>query len=117
MPTIKDRVYVGNTYAVAFDCYEPQQTTNQTQLYSGKTPKNPDSAFAQLWDVQNQEFIEIGPNAATTDSCVIQGNTVYYTVASTALAVAGDYKIFVTIAFPDGQVVTESRTVKVQARS
>lgn len=116
MPTIKDRVYVGNTYAVAFDCYEPQQTTNTNAMYQSKTAKNPTSAIAELWDVQNQAFIQLGAST-NSDTCVVQANTVYYTVAANKLAIAGDYKLFVTITFPDGQVVTESRTLKVQSRS
>lgn len=111
MPVVKDRIYIGDTYPVAYECYEPQ--TNGTQ-YS-RTPKNPVSVTARLWSVQEQAFVRLG--VATDDaSGFVDQNVAEYTVPSSKTGTAGDYKLFVTITFDDGQVVTEIRQFKIQAR-
>lgn len=108
MATTKDKIIVGATYSVAYECYEPSDSANSFT----RTPLNPTSGTVKMLDVQTQQFVQLG---ATTDEddATIDGNVISYTVPSSKTQTEGDYKLFTTAVFADGQIVTESRAFKI----
>lgn len=117
MPTIKDHIYLGDTFAFAYDCYEPPASgASQMAQYPTKVPKPPDSAYVELFDIQNQALIEFSPGVTQATASIVDASVVYIVGASNFPA-AGDFRLLVTITFPDSQIVTESRTIKVKPRT
>lgn len=111
MAVKKDRIIVGNTYSVAYECVEPPADGVGDDL-----PLTPTSAYVELWSVETEQYIPlgtVGPNGVGAAATVV-GNIVSYTVPSTKTTVAGDYKLYVTAIFSGSRVVTELRDFRVQ---
>ena len=110
MAVVKDRIIVGNSYSVKYQCVEPTADGSYED-----TEIIPSSAYVELWDVQDGDFITlgaIGPNGVGANA-TIAGNEITYTVPTSATATAGDYKLFVTAVFSGSRTVTEVREFKV----
>lgn len=109
MATQKDKIIVGNSYSVAYECLEPSVDELST------TALNPSSGYAELWDVQNGAFISLGTlgTNGVGASVTIVDNIASYTVLGTKTTVAGDYKLYVTLFFSGSRTVTEVRPLKV----
>lgn len=112
MPTIKDRIVLGSTYSVKYECLEPASDTEQPFAFQ-RNKKNPTSATAKLWDVQTQSYIPLGTAGALPANATVTGNVVTYTLPAYEIETAGDYKLVISVTFPDGQVVTDIRPFKV----
>jgi hypothetical protein len=111
---IKDRIYAGNTFALAYESLEPSSDGGFIE-----TPMPPVSAYAEMWDVQNQEFIDlgvVGPNGVGA-ACTVEGNVISFTVPTSATGEAGDFRLFTTAVYADGQEVTEVHEFKIKARA
>lgn len=112
MPTIKDKIVLGSTYSVKYECLEPPDDDSQPFAYQ-RTAKNPTSATAELWNVQTQTYTPLGTNGAQATAAVIAGNVVSYTLPAYEITEAGDYKLLITVNFADGQIVRDVRPFKV----
>jgi hypothetical protein len=112
----KERIFTGDTYAVAFECLEPQAEGVNTFEF-GRAPITPTDTEVTLWDVQSQALVNIGPGGTDTDTATITDNQVSYLLDGSFTQTVGDYKMFVTAIFADGQRVTEKYQFKVQART
>lgn len=112
MPTIKDKIVIGSTYSVKYECLLPADDTENPFAFQ-RSPKNPTSAAAKLWDVQTQAYIPLGAAGAQETAATVDGNTVAYTLPAYEITQAGDYKLVIAVTFPDGQVVTDIRPFKV----
>lgn len=113
MATVKDRIQVHNTYTVRFASIEDSESA------FSKAAINPASAYAELWSVSTQQFIalgSLGPNSVGS-AATIEDNIITFTVPKTATTVFGDYKLFVTAVYADGEEVTEMVPFKIMARS
>lgn len=116
MPTIKDKIVIGSTYSVKYECLEPGDDAHQPWA-AGRTPKNPTSATADLWDVGNQTYIPLGTAGAQSANAQISGNIVSYTLPAYEITEEGDYKLIISVTFADGQIVRDIRPFKVVAIS
>lgn len=112
MPTVKDRIVIGSTYSVKYECLLPVDDTENPFAFQ-RSPKNPTAATAELWDVQIQEYIPLGPAGAQATTATVSGNTVSYTLPSYEITEPGDYKLLITVTFSDGQIVRDVRPFKV----
>lgn len=111
MPTVKDKIVIGSTYAVRYECLLPADDTDSPFAFQ-RSAKNPSTATADLWDVQEQEYIPLGPGSARSATATIQGNVVTYTLPAHEVTQPGDYKLIITVNFPDGQTVRDIRPFK-----
>lgn len=111
MPTIKDKIVIGSTYAVRYECLLPADDSDSPFAFQ-RAAKHPSSATAELWDVQEQEYIPLGAANAQAAAATVQGNVVSYTLPAHEITVAGDYKLIITVNFPDGQIVRDIRPFK-----
>lgn len=116
MPTIKDKIVLGSTYSVKYECLEPGDDT-ENPWASARTPKTPTGAIAELWDVGNQRYIPLGASLAQATDAQVIGNVVSYTLPSYEITAEGDYKLIITVTFADGQIVRDVRPFKVVAIS
>lgn len=116
MPTIKDKIVIGSTYSVKYECLEPGSDVHNPWA-SGRTPKNPTSATVDLWDVGNQVYVPLGTAGAQSTTAQIDGNIVSYTLPSYEVTAEGDYKLIISVTFADGQIVRDIRPFKVTAIS
>lgn len=112
MPTIKDKIVIGSTYSVKYECLLPADDSDNPFAFQ-RSPKNPTSATAELWDVQTQSYIPLGAAGAQATAATVTGNVVSYTLPSYEITTAGDYKLLITVTFPDGQIVRDVRPFKV----
>lgn len=112
MPTIKDKIVIGSTYSVKYECLLPADDAEHPFAFQ-RSPKDPTSAVAKLWDVQTQAYIPLGAAGADATAATVTGNTVAYTLPAHEITQAGDYKLVISVTFPDGQVVTDIRPFKV----
>lgn len=111
MPTVKDKIVIGSTYAVRYECLLPADDSENPFAFQ-RPVKNPSSASADLWDVQNQAYIPLGPAAAQSAAATVSGNVVSYTLPANEITEPGDYKLIITVNFPDGQIVRDIRPFK-----
>lgn len=112
MATQKDKILVGDTYAVSFIAERPSSdglSWIETAVQS---------AYVELWDNQASAYVSlgvIGPSgvgvAATIDDSLIS-----YILPADKTTVASDYKLYITGIFADSQIITELRQFKVLAR-
>lgn len=112
MPTIKDKIVLGSTYSVKYECLEPPDDESNPFAYQ-RAAKNPSSATADLWNVQTQSYIPLGAAGAQSATATISGNVVSYTLPAYEITEAGDYKLVITVNFSDGQIVRDIRPFKV----
>lgn len=111
----KDAIRVGDTYAASFECLAPtSEDPNSFQFW--KEAVNPTDTEVQLWSVTEQEYLLIGPGDTDTDTATVTDNIVSYLVAGEHTQVTGDYKLYITAIFSDGQRVTEEYLYKVRAK-
>jgi hypothetical protein len=111
MPTVKDKIVIGSTYAVRYECLLPADDAT-TPFAFQRGQKNPDSATAELWDVQEQDYVPLGPANAQSAAATVNGNIVTYTLPASRITEPGDYKLVITVNFPDGQIVRDIRPFK-----
>ena len=115
MPTNdKTIIWVGNTFPVEFECLEPvaEDENSFTFAYSAIFPS---SAYVELWSVNDQALVNISAGAdPTQDPADIDGNVVSYILDGAYTQTSGDYKLFTTVIFPDGQEVCEVRQFRVK---
>jgi hypothetical protein len=113
MAIVKDKIIVSNTYSIAYNSVEP------TSDGLGWVALNPVSAYAELWDVQNQAFIELGALGSSGKgiAATVTTNVVSYTLPSNKTTVAGDYKLFITAVYADDQEITEVRAFKILGKT
>lgn len=111
MPTVKDKIVIGSTYSVKYECLEPSDDAANPFSYT-KTPKNPTSATADLWNVTTQSYVPLGPANAQSAPAQITGNVVTYTLPAYEVTEEGDYKLVITVNFADGQIVRDIRPFK-----
>jgi len=111
MPTVKDKIVIGSTYAVRYECLLSADDSESPFAFQ-RTAKNPSSATAELWDVQNQAYIPLGAGSTQAATATIAGNVVTYTLPAHEITEAGDYKLIITVNFPDGQIVRDIRPFK-----
>lgn len=111
MPTVKDKIVIGSTYAVRYECLLPADDSESPFAFQ-RGAKNPTSATAELWDVQEQEYIPLGAANAQAAAATVSGNIVSYTLPAHEITVPGDYKLIITVNFPDGQIVRDIRPFK-----
>lgn len=114
MPTIPDRIYLGDSYSIKYQSYEPNQESTISYGFS-KVALDPESAYVQLYNVQIGEYVEFSLDTITAPAAV-DDNEISYTFAADLFADAGDYRVFVTAVYDDDRTVTESRRVKVLQR-
>jgi len=112
MPTIKDKIVLGSTYSVKYECLEPPDDDTNPFAYQ-RAPKNPTSATAELWNVQTQAYVPLGASGAQATAASIAGNVVSYTLPADEIVEAGDYKLCISVHFADGQIVRDVRPFKV----
>lgn len=116
MPTIKDKIMLGSTYSVKYECLEPGDDTDNPWA-SARTPKNPTAVAVDLWDVGNQAYIPLGTAGAQSTTGQIDGNVVSYTLPAYEIMAEGDYKLIIKVTFADGQIAVDVRPFKVVAIS
>lgn len=120
----KDRILVGDTYLVKYSCWKRRnargyRTANDLAVGPDSTAARdayaPLMAEVQLWSVRDQLFVPLdGTN--TTAVASIDANVASYLITEDHFAVDGDFKVFMTCTFPDGQVITQARSFQVKQR-
>lgn len=117
MPTNdKSHILTGDTFAVSFEALEPVAEDENSFAFA-RTPINPTSAVAKLWSVNDQAYLSIGSTGDLTEAAAnVSANIVSYTVSGTHTTTAGDYKLFISVTFPDGQIVSEVRQFRVKEK-
>lgn len=116
MPTVKEKIVIGSTFSVKYECLEPGDETDNPWA-SARTPKPPTAATAELFDVGNQVYIPLGTAGAQAVDAQVDGNVVSYTLPAYEITAEGDYKLIISVTFPDGQIARDIRPFKVTAIS
>lgn len=117
MATIKEVVLLGSTFSAGF-----RSVLGNADIESNNyddTPLNPDSAFAELWDVTAQAFVNLGSlgPSGRGAAAAIDGNTITYTIPKTAVTTAGDYVLIVTAQYSSPtREVSQRRPLKYKER-
>lgn len=117
----KDRIYSGDTLPVAYECRKPNEDDPND---SRGLPVTPISAIARVFNSTLGLFLEIGGVGVDFEPCTIEvqegltasdrGGVVRYTVEAVNTMEPGDYTLFITSTFGDGNVLTENRRYKIE---
>lgn len=120
-PAVSDKqkinIYVGDSFAVL---YEIRQLNPNNKMQPEGVPADPLTAFVRCKNDSSDElFLLTGTEAeapmlvelATAD----RGAYISYTLPPTFTDTPGNYELFVTATFADGDVVTQNRRFTVKA--
>lgn len=116
--TTKDRIYIGDTYPVVIEHRIADPTANPGTQNRG-IPADVNSAFAKVWSLQANDYLDIGGpgidqiNANIVAATSTVGALISYTVPSEFTLVTGDYSVFITFEYGTNQVSTIRRRYKV----
>ncbi len=112
-------IFTGDTFKVTYESLQPGTADVYDPNNYGfeKVPALPDSAFAQVWDITSQAYLELGGVGIDQAEADVDQHKVSFTLDEAFTQNSGSYKIYITAVYPDGQKVTEMRAFKVSPRS
>jgi len=114
MAVNKERIVMGDTFAVAYRCVKRDPNPQNRN----KLAVPPETAVVMLWSVADQVYYPLGPTPEQIEGIAdIDGNIVSFLIEPEMFPTEGDYKIFTQAEFEDGQKVTAVQPVKVMLRS
>jgi hypothetical protein len=106
----KIEVWQGDTVPVAYECREPDPDDPHN---TEGILVEPASATARLYDRSEGEFMDLGGVGDITADATVDGAVIRYTVPSAFTQTPGDYVLYITAQFSDGNTLTEERRIKV----